>query len=96
MVASAAYKQNGWTITPELIWTSDSKAGVGDTETQGYQLVNLRVAKAFTWGNTGGEAFANLQNLTDELAFSATTLNTVRGYTPLGGRAATVGLTLAF
>lgn len=96
VVASAAYTHSGWTITPELIWVSDSKAGAGDTEVQGYELLNLRVAKSFTWGQTGGEVFANLQNLTDELAFSATTLDTVRGYTPLGGRAALVGVKLAF
>ena len=96
VVASAAYTHSGWTITPELIWVSDSKAGAGDVEVDGYELVNLRVAKSFTWGTTGGEVFANLQNLTDELAFSATTLNTVRGYTPLGGRAALVGVKLAF
>jgi iron complex outermembrane receptor protein len=96
VVASAAYSHAGWTITPELIWVSDSKAGAGDVEVKGYELVNLRVGKAFTWGQTGGEVFANLQNLTDELAFSATTLNTVRGYTPLGGRSALVGLKLAF
>lgn len=96
VVASAAYMQNGWTITPELVWVSDSKAGEGDTEVQGYELLNLRIAKSFTWGTTGGEVFANLQNLTDELAFSATTLNTVRGYTPLGGRAALIGVKLAF
>lgn len=96
VVASAAYSQQGWTVTPEIVWVSDSKAGAGDVQVQGYELVNLRVAKSFTWGNSGGEVFANLQNLTDELAFSATTLNTVRGYTPLAGRSALVGVKLAF
>ena len=96
LVASAGYTQAGWTITPELIWISDSEAGAGDTEVEGYELINLRISKAFTWGRTGGEVFANLQNLTDELAFSATTLNTVRGYTPLGGRSALLGVKLAF
>lgn len=96
VVASAAYTQLGWTITPELIWVSDSKAGTGDVEVEGYELVNLRVGKSFTWRQTGGEVFANLQNLTDELAFSATTLNTVRGYTPLAGRSVLVGVKLAF
>lgn len=96
VVASAAYTQQGWTVTPEIVWVSDSKAGAGDVQVEGYELVNLRVAKSFTWGNAGGEVFANLQNLTDELAFSATTLNTVRGYTPVAGRAALVGVKLAF
>lgn len=96
VVASLAYSQQGWTVTPEIIWVDKSKAGAGDTAVDAYQLVNLRVGKAFSWGRTGGEVFANLQNLTDELAFSATTLNTVRGYTPLAGRSALVGVKLAF
>ncbi|WP_334118438.1 TonB-dependent receptor [Limnobacter sp.] len=96
VVASAAYTRQGWTIAPEIVWLSDSKAGEGDVQVEGYELVNLRVAKSFTWDNAGGEVFATLQNLTDELAFSATTLNTVRGYTPLAGRSALVGVKLAF
>jgi iron complex outermembrane receptor protein len=96
VVASAAYAQQGWTVTPEIVWVSDSKAGAGDVQVDGYELVNLRVAKSFMWGNSGGEMFASLQNLTDELAFSATTLSTVRGYTPLAGRAALVGVKLVF
>ena len=96
VVASAAYTQQGWTVSPEIVWVSDSQAGAGDVQVEGYELVNLRVAKSFTWGNSGGEVFANLQNLTDELAFSATTLSTVRGYTPLAGRSALVGVKLAF
>ena len=96
VLASLAYSQQGWTVTPEIIWVDKSKAGTGDTPVDAYQLVNLRVGKAFTWGTTGGEVFANLQNLTNELAFSATTLNTVRGYTPLAGRSALVGVKLAF
>ena len=96
VVASVAYSQQGWTVTPEIIWVDKSKAGTGDTPVDAYQLLNLRVGKTFSWGRTGGEVFANLQNLTDELAFSATTLNTVRGYTPLAGRSALVGVKLAF
>ena len=96
VVASLAYSQQGWTVTPEIVWVDKSRAGEGDTQVDAYQLLNLRVGKAFSWGRTGGEVFANLQNLSNELAFSATTLNTVRGYTPLAGRSALVGLKLAF
>jgi len=96
VVTSLAYSQQGWTVTPELVWVDKSKAGEGDTPVDSYQLLNLRVGKAFTLGTTGGEVFANLQNLTNELAFSATTLNTVRGFTPLAGRSALVGVKLVF
>lgn len=96
VVASLAYSQQGWTVTPEVVWVDKSKAGEGDRQVDAYQLLNLRVGKAFSLGTTGGEVFANLQNLTNELAFSATTLNTVRGYTPLAARSALVGVKLNF
>ncbi len=86
----------GWTINPELIWVDDSKAARDDTPTPGYTLVNVQVSKSVNWGNTAGEVFVSLNNLTDELAFSATTINTVRNYTPLAGRSALAGFKLLF
>jgi iron complex outermembrane recepter protein len=94
--ANVEYAVQGWSITPELIWIDDSKAARDDTATPGYTLVNVQLSKAIAWGNTGGEVFLNLNNLTDELAFSATTINTVRNYTPLAGRSALAGVKLLF
>ncbi|HEX4855181.1 MAG TPA: TonB-dependent receptor, partial [Limnobacter sp.] len=94
--AGAVYSQQGWTIAPEIIWVDDSRPETTDQVVEAYQLVNLRLGKNFSWGKSGGEVFASLQNLTDELAFSATTLNTVRQFAPLPGRSALVGLKLAF
>lgn len=94
--ANVEYALQGWAITPEMIWVDDSKAARDDTPTPGYTLVNVQVSKAISLGNTGGEVFVSLNNLTDELAFSATTINTVRNYTPLAGRSALAGFKLLF
>jgi len=40
--------------------------------------------------------FAKLNNATDRLAFNAAAIGTVRGLSPQGGRALTVGLRTAF
>ncbi|HEX4842637.1 MAG TPA: TonB-dependent receptor [Limnobacter sp.] len=96
VVLSGQYSVSGWSFTPEYIWVDDSKGSPGDPSVNGYSLVNLSVSKSLELAQLGGEIFASLQNLTDELAFSATTLNTVRRYTPLAGRSALVGLKLAF
>ncbi|HEX4879961.1 MAG TPA: TonB-dependent receptor [Limnobacter sp.] len=96
IVLSGEYAVAGWSVTPEYIWVDDSKASAGDPSVAGYELINLTVAKSLAWAKAGGEVFASLQNLTDELAYSATTLNTVRRFTPLAGRSALMGLKLAF
>jgi iron complex outermembrane receptor protein len=96
LVIKTAYALKGWSITPEIIWMDDSQVGSGDVKVNGYELVNLRLAKSFNWGDSGGDVFLSLANLTNKLAYSATTLNTVRSYTPLEGRAAQVGVKLVF
>jgi iron complex outermembrane receptor protein len=106
VIASLDYSQKGWTIRPELIWVADSKGASVDPVTEGHQLINLRIAKTFDatklmggisdGGALAGEFFANLSNLTDELAYSASTISTVRNYTPLQGRSALVGIKILF
>lgn len=101
VVASLDYSRQGWSLSPEVIWVADSKGAPGDPVTEGYQLVNLRVAKKF--GSTlpagaplNGEFFASFANLTDELAYSASTISTVRNYTPLQGRSVLAGVKILF
>lgn len=96
VVASLDYSRSAWSVRPELVVTADSRGAVGDPVTAGYQLLNVRVAKKFDAGQWAGEVFANLDNLTDELAFSASTINTVRGFSPLQGRSALAGVKLLF
>ena len=67
-----------------------------DVATPSYTMLNLwltwksRLALAeTTW-------FARADNLTDELAFSSSSIGTIRGLAPLPGRSATAGLRIAF
>jgi iron complex outermembrane recepter protein len=101
VLASLEYSRKGWAVRPEVIWVADSKGAVGDPVTEAYQLVNLRVAKTFSAGvqagpAVAGEFFANFANLTDELAYSASTISTVRNYTPLQGRSVLAGVKFLF
>lgn len=90
--ASASYAIDGWKLTAQALLAARSKAGAGDTTTPGYTLVNLLAERPITWGQTQANVFAKVSNLTDQLAYSATTVNTVRGFSPFGGRAVSVGV----
>lgn len=101
VVTSLDYNRQGWSVRPEFIWVADSKGASEDPVTEGYQLLNLRIAKALAGGTLGGlgaagELFAQLTNLTDELAYSASTIGTVRNYTPLQGRSVLAGMKVLF
>jgi iron complex outermembrane receptor protein len=63
-----------------------------DTPTPGHTLLNL-----WAQWQTGADVlwFAKLDNATDRLATSATTVGTLRGLAPLAGRALTLGWRLA-
>lgn len=67
-----------------------------DTATPSATLVNLWA----TWRQNLGAAealwFVKLDNLTDELAYNAVAIQTVRGLSPLAGRALSAGLRLSF
>lgn len=101
VLISLDYSRKGWSVRPELVWVDDSKGAPGDPVTEGYQLLNLRVAKAFDMNalngaQLAGEFFANFANMTDELAYSASTISTVRNYTPLQGRSVLAGMKILF
>ncbi len=101
VVTSLDYNRQGWSVSPEIIWVADSKGATDDPMTEGYQIVNLRVAKTFSTGAlngaaVAGEFFAHFTNLSDELAYSASTIGTVRNYTPLQGRSVLAGVKLLF
>ncbi len=68
----------------------------GDVATSGYTLVNLSASYALNLGRQDLLLYAKLQNLGDTLAFSATTVQTLRGLAPLPGRSLLVGARLSF
>jgi iron complex outermembrane recepter protein len=58
--------------------------------------VNLSVSHTVKLGERPGLLFLKLQNLGNTLAYSASTVGTVRALSPLPGRGLTAGVRLAF
>ena len=100
----------GWRLGPGLDagtgpWTtrlevtrvaSQSRVPDGDTATPGHTLVNLSVRLRFNLGAADAVAFAKLGSATHRLAYNASAIQTIRGLSPLAGRALLVGTRVAF
>ena len=67
-----------------------------DTETGSYRIVNLALTRRFDFFGADAYWFVKATNLGDTLAYSASTIETVRGLVPLPGRAVKAGLRAAF
>ncbi len=67
-----------------------------DTSTGSYTIVNLSLSQRFSVDLADAIWFVKLTNLGDERAFSATTTETLRGLSPLPGRAVQVGMRVTF
>ncbi len=67
-----------------------------DVPTPSATLLDLSVGWRQRWGAADALWFARLDNVTDELAFNAVALRSARDLSPLPGRAATLGLRVAF
>ncbi|NJM32896.1 MAG: TonB-dependent receptor [Limnobacter sp.] len=96
LTLNSVLTQGNWMLKPEVQYVSSSKPGEGETRTASYTLLNLKAEREFAFGQTGGVLFIQLKNLTDRLAYSANTIETVRFFTPLPGKSATLGLKLYF
>jgi len=68
----------------------------GDTATAGYTLVTLSLRRRISLGSADAVAFAKLGNATHKLAYNASAIQTIRGLSPLAGRALQVGVRVAF
>ena len=68
----------------------------GDSATAGYTLVNLSLVRQFNLGSADAMAFAKLGNATDKLAYNASAIQTIRGLSPVAGRALQFGMRVAF
>ncbi len=66
-----------------------------DQATAGYSLLDLWASGRVAWGDDT-HWFARLNNATDKLALNASAIATMRGLSPLPGRALTVGLRSRF
>ena len=89
--------QDGWTARVEVQHAS-AQARVPNTDvaTPGWTLVNLSATYALSLGERDALMFAKLHNVGNTLAYSASTIGTVRSLAPLPGRGLTVGARLTF
>jgi len=89
-----------WTARAELDTAArQTKVPSTDRETAGYGLVNLSLSRRFTFGPADGNdgvAFLKVTNVGDKLAYSASSIDTIRGLAPLAGRAVKAGVRVNF
>ena len=81
---------NNWFIRPEFRYVYSGNKGLGESsKTKGYKIFNLYSQYQF---ENDWIVFLRGNNLTNELAYSATTVEEVRYFNPLPGRSAFLGL----
>lgn len=97
LALGAATDWLGWTWRLDVRHAArQGRVSADDVPTPGYTLADVSLSRALRWSGVQGRLFLRLDNVTDELATSATTLRTVRELTPLGGRALSAGLRVSF
>ncbi|MBC7995517.1 MAG: TonB-dependent receptor [Rhizobacter sp.] len=67
-----------------------------DTPTASYTIINLSLTRRFTLQSSDALWFLQLTNAGNELAYNAASIQTVRGLSPLPGRALKTGLRVSF
>ncbi len=67
-----------------------------DRPTDRTTLVNMSLSQRFTFNEFDALWFVKLTNLGDELGYSASSIETIRGLSPLPGRGLKVGMRLTF
>jgi iron complex outermembrane receptor protein len=93
----AAWGVSGWTVRGEIVRAArQDRVPTDDVVTAGYTLLNLALTRPVLIGGSHALLFAKLDNLTDELAFNAGSIATVRGLAPLPGRSLSAGLRVSF
>ena len=86
-----------WTTRVEVTRVArQGRVPTADTATAGYTLVNLSLRWRFNLGTRDAVAFAKLGNATNELAYNASAIQTIRSLSPLPGRALLAGMRVAF
>jgi len=73
-----------------------ARVPAADTPTAGYTLVNLSLSRSFLLDRLGALWFLKLTNIGDALAYSASSVDTIRGLAPLPGRGLKTGVRLSF
>ena len=85
---------NNWLIRPEFRYIYSGNQGIGETtKTSSYKLFNLYSQYEF---EDNWILFLRGYNLTNELAFSASTVEAVRYFAPLPGKSISLGIKKIF
>lgn len=93
----AAWTFAGWTLRGDVVRAQrQDRVPEDDEPTPGYTLLNLAVSKKLALGPSDALLFVKLDNATDELAFNAGSIATVRELAPLPGRSLSAGLRVSF
>lgn len=89
--------QGAWTARAEVQHASaQRRVPATDIATSGWTLVNLSASYALNLAERDALLFVKLQNVGNKLAYSSSTIGTVRALSPLPGRSLTAGLRLSF
>ncbi len=89
--------QGAWTARAEVQHASaQEQVPASDLATPGWTLLNLSASYALGRGERDALLFVKLQNLGNRLAYSASTVATVRALSPLPGRGLSAGVRLSF
>ena len=89
--------QGKWTARADVQHaSSQDRVPATDVATSGWTLVNLSASYALNLVERDALLFVKLQNVGNKLAYSASTIGTVRPLAPLPGRGLTAGLRLSF
>jgi len=97
LTAGVNWKMGDWGARAEVIYAAEQvRVPSDDVPTPSYTLINLAVNYKLRMAGSDGFFFARLNNLTNELAYNAATIGTVRPLAPLPGRGLMVGLRLSF
>ncbi|MBK9682980.1 MAG: TonB-dependent receptor [Rubrivivax sp.] len=89
--------QGGWTARAEVQYAGDqTRVPSTDVATEGWTMVNLSTTYALGLGPSDALLYARLLNVGDTLAYSASSIGSVRPLAPLPGRAFSAGLRVSF
>ena len=91
------WRMGDWMARVEGIYAAaQDRVPTDDPPTPAYTLVNLSASYRLRLDGMDGLAFVRINNVFNELAYNATTIETVRPLAPLPGRGVMVGVRLSF
>jgi iron complex outermembrane receptor protein len=97
LTAGAIWSMGPWSARAEVSYAAEQdRVPSFDAPTPAYTVVNLGASYRLKFTAVDGLVFLRINNVTNELAYHATTIDTVRPLAPLPGRGLMAGLRLNF